>query len=130
MMMTTTTTTMMIGMIMVYIWYMVRAREGEDIHTWVVYIRYNNTYQGGGARRHDGGDQGVDVLKTGGLDPQPFRGDAVKCGVVQHDHGVRIECQSFQSQETVVGLDDDVRHLVLVGEDTVRLDEFLGVPFV
>ena len=67
---------------------------------------------------------------------QPVRCDPVERGVVQDDDAVCALRQSLQRQEGVVGLHHNVRHhvghglvgaVLLVGEHTVRLDEFLRV---
>lgn len=43
-------------------------------------------------------------------------------------HTISILGQAFESQERVVGLHHNVTHLILVGEDRVRLHQFLWVP--
>ena len=56
---------------------------------------------------------------------QTVRSDAVKRGVVENNDTVSAACETSESQQGVVRLDHDVTNLILIGENTVCLQEFL-----
>lgn len=52
--------------------------------------------------------------------------DAIQSCVIQNHHAIRTARQSPQSEQGVVRLHHNVANLVLIGEHTVGLHQFLG----
>ena len=79
---------------------------------------------------HHSACQGISLAETRVRYFEPVHSNMVQSDVVQDDDTVRVERKSLQGQQAVVGLHDHVTIQLLVGEDRVGLDEFLGESVV
>mmetsp|Transcript_2101 Transcript_2101/g.13649 ORF Transcript_2101/g.13649 Transcript_2101/m.13649 type:complete len:273 (+) Transcript_2101:3153-3971(+) len=95
-----------------------------------IVVHVSRIPEGGGRSSHNGADERVGLREGRVWDAQSFHGDAIECGVVQHYHGIRIECQSLECEQAVVRLHDHIARFLLVGEHAVRLHQFLPVSVV
>jgi hypothetical protein len=65
------------------------------------------------------------LIERGGLYVQPIARYPRQRPIVEHDDRIGVVRQSFQREEGIVRLHDDVA-LLCVGKDGIRLDELLG----
>lgn len=56
--------------------------------------------------------------------------NTVQSCVVQNNNTISIQCQALQSEQGVVGLDNNITCLHLVWEDTVGLHKLLAVSII
>mmetsp|Transcript_36544 Transcript_36544/g.97361 ORF Transcript_36544/g.97361 Transcript_36544/m.97361 type:complete len:229 (-) Transcript_36544:500-1186(-) len=85
----------------------------------------------GGAGRHNGRHQRIDLGERWVVQFQSITGDAVQSCVVQHDDTIRVQRESLQRQNRVVRLHN---HVTRFGgkqrENGIGLDQFLWIPVV
>ena len=84
---------------------------------------YPRETEGSGGGGHYGGDDAVHFVDFGGGKVEDFGGDAVEGGVVEDDYPVGVLGETFEGEDTVVGLYDDVRlpGFAVVGKHAVGL---------
>lgn len=97
---------------------------GQQTNEIVVHV--SGIAQGGGGSRHDGGNQIIEVIDGGIVQAEPFRGDAIERGIVEHNDSVRRFGETFHCQNRIVRLHHNIGLIGLSRKDRVSLNEFLG----